>query len=144
MPVAFSVALTVAPGTSAPDGSVTVPLMAPRNVWACAFSPLSTKTRATAQRPRAMAGATVDVCELPLGVWVSAQNLIMSSSFGSLSEGAKSVYSDSRDYGGRPFNLQPLAGAGPSTAPKNMHHTPRPRRCLGLSIYKSLVNRELN
>src|SRR6476646_1069101 len=33
MPVAFSVALTVAPATAAPDGSVTVPLIAPRNVW---------------------------------------------------------------------------------------------------------------
>src|SRR5206468_9137461 len=34
--VAASVALTVAPGTTAPDGSVTVPLMAPRNV--CEFA----------------------------------------------------------------------------------------------------------
>ena len=31
--VAVSVASTVAPGTTAPDGSVTVPLMPPRNVW---------------------------------------------------------------------------------------------------------------
>src|SRR5579859_1072280 len=35
-PVATSVALTCAFGTTAPDGSLTVPLMAPRNVWALA------------------------------------------------------------------------------------------------------------
>src|SRR6266571_3542712 len=34
MPVAVSVAFTWAFGTTAPDGSVTVPLIAPRNVWA--------------------------------------------------------------------------------------------------------------
>src|SRR6266576_1703522 len=37
MPVALSVAFTAAFGTTAPDGSVTVPLIAPRNV--CAFTP---------------------------------------------------------------------------------------------------------
>src|SRR5260370_33279148 len=37
MPVAVSVAFTCAFGTEPPDGSVTVPLMAPRNV--CAFAP---------------------------------------------------------------------------------------------------------
>src|SRR5260370_37228374 len=36
MPVAVSVAFTCAFGTELPDGSVTVPLMAPRNV--CAFT----------------------------------------------------------------------------------------------------------
>src|SRR5437879_8316181 len=34
MPVPELVAFTLAPATTAPDGSVTVPLMAPRNVWA--------------------------------------------------------------------------------------------------------------
>src|SRR5260370_26372419 len=34
MLVAVSVAFTWAFGTTAPDGSVTVPLIAPRNVWA--------------------------------------------------------------------------------------------------------------
>src|SRR5215475_13830368 len=33
-PVAASTASTVAPGTTAPEGSVTEPLMPPRNVWA--------------------------------------------------------------------------------------------------------------
>src|SRR5436309_14412504 len=37
IPVALSVALTAAFGTTPPDGSVTVPLIAPRNV--CAFTP---------------------------------------------------------------------------------------------------------
>ncbi len=37
MPVVLSVAFTCAFGTELPDGSVTVPLMAPRNV--CAFAP---------------------------------------------------------------------------------------------------------
>src|SRR6266849_3391226 len=36
IPVAVSVAFTCAFGTELPDGSVTVPLMAPRNVWAFA------------------------------------------------------------------------------------------------------------
>src|SRR5882724_13155386 len=36
MPVEDSVAFTAALGTTAPDGSVTVPLMAPRHVWASA------------------------------------------------------------------------------------------------------------
>ena len=39
MPVAFSVALTLALGTNAPDGSNTVPLMAPRKVCALALGP---------------------------------------------------------------------------------------------------------
>jgi hypothetical protein len=34
MPVPVLVAFTLAPATTAPDGSVKVPLMAPRNVWA--------------------------------------------------------------------------------------------------------------
>src|SRR6266478_9651588 len=33
IPVALSVAFTVAFGTTPPEGSVTVPLIAPRNVW---------------------------------------------------------------------------------------------------------------
>src|SRR5882757_4018783 len=48
MPVALLTALTWAPGTTAPDGSVTVPLIAPRNVCAVAGSPTeSTNSIAT-------------------------------------------------------------------------------------------------
>src|SRR5258707_14847636 len=39
MPVALSVAFTCAFGTELPDGSVTVPLIAPRNVCAFAATP---------------------------------------------------------------------------------------------------------
>src|SRR5206468_12898209 len=43
-PVPLFVALTLAPATTAPDGSVTVPLMAPRNVCAYPNTPSSTTT----------------------------------------------------------------------------------------------------
>src|SRR5579859_1258423 len=43
MPVALFVAFTAAPGTTAPDGSVTVPLIAPRYV--CALAGMPTKNR---------------------------------------------------------------------------------------------------
>src|SRR6202011_3783561 len=44
-PVPVLVAFTLAPATTAPDGSVTVPLMAPRNVWA--FPATANRDRAT-------------------------------------------------------------------------------------------------
>src|SRR5258708_827968 len=43
-PVAVLVAFTVAPATTAPDGSVTLPLIAPRKVCAYAVKPSSTST----------------------------------------------------------------------------------------------------
>src|SRR6266851_3666246 len=45
MPVLLSVALTAAFGTTAPDGSVTAPLIAPRNVCAFAATPSDKTTR---------------------------------------------------------------------------------------------------
>src|SRR5712671_1971139 len=45
MPVALSVAFTAALGTTAPDGSVTVPLIAPRNVCASAATASDKTTR---------------------------------------------------------------------------------------------------
>src|SRR6266850_2417261 len=45
IPVEFSVAFTVALGTTAPDGSVTIPLMEPRNVWAFAATASERTTR---------------------------------------------------------------------------------------------------
>src|SRR6267154_1079149 len=48
MPVALSVAFTCAFGTELPDGSVTVPLMAPRNVWAF-VAKLNVRTTSTAR-----------------------------------------------------------------------------------------------
>src|SRR5216684_4286585 len=45
MPVALSVAFTAALGTDAPDGSVTVPLIVPRNVWAFAATASDKTTR---------------------------------------------------------------------------------------------------
>src|SRR6266436_5858199 len=51
MPVADSVAFTAALGTTAPDGSVTVPLMAPRNVWAFAAT-ASERTKRIAKTKR--------------------------------------------------------------------------------------------
>src|SRR6266481_5210138 len=45
IPVVLSVAFTVALGTTAPEGSVTVPLMAPRNVWAFAATASERATR---------------------------------------------------------------------------------------------------
>src|SRR5258708_3370719 len=53
MPVAVSVAFTWAFGTTAPDGSVTVPLIAPRNVWAFAAA-ASAKIMVAARRKRLM------------------------------------------------------------------------------------------
>src|SRR6266436_7843680 len=50
-PVADSVALTVAFGTAAPDGSVTVPLMAPRKVWLFAVT-TTTRVRSNTDRHR--------------------------------------------------------------------------------------------
>src|SRR5258708_14591032 len=51
MPVELSVAFTCAFGTEAPEGSVTVPLIAPRNV--CAFTPTaSDKTTRIAKTRR--------------------------------------------------------------------------------------------
>src|SRR5882762_4953876 len=47
MPVADSVALTWAFGTTAPEGSVTVPLIEPRNVWAFAAAASERTTRIT-------------------------------------------------------------------------------------------------
>src|SRR5579859_4391836 len=49
-PVATSVALTCAFGTTAPDGSLTVPLMAPRNVWALAAIVTLSRTNKTKSR----------------------------------------------------------------------------------------------
>src|SRR5882672_4547480 len=45
IPVVLSVAFTAALGTTAPEGSVTVPLMAPRNVWAFAATASERTTR---------------------------------------------------------------------------------------------------
>src|ERR1700737_2136194 len=45
MPVPVLVAFPLAPATTAPDGSVTVPLIAPRNVWA--FPATANRARAT-------------------------------------------------------------------------------------------------
>src|SRR5882762_5225818 len=45
MPVADSVALTWAFGTTAPEGSTTVPLIEPRNVWAFAATASDKTTR---------------------------------------------------------------------------------------------------
>src|SRR5690242_9805087 len=50
MPVVVSVALTVALGTTPPDGSVTVPLMAPRKVWALAATASENAMRITTIR----------------------------------------------------------------------------------------------
>src|SRR5580698_3508672 len=49
--VATLVAFTLAPATTAPDGSVTVPLMAPRNVCAYPVAPSSTSTMNRLSRP---------------------------------------------------------------------------------------------
>src|SRR5882724_11696911 len=51
MLVADSVAFTVAFGTAAPDGSVTVPLMAPRKVWLFAVT-TTTRVRSNTDRHR--------------------------------------------------------------------------------------------
>src|SRR6266851_4334047 len=45
MPVADSVAFTWTFGTTAPEGSTTVPLMEPRNVWAFAATASERTTR---------------------------------------------------------------------------------------------------
>src|SRR5882724_198847 len=50
MPVEFSVALTWAFGTTAPEGSETVPLIAPRNV--CAFTPTASDRTTRIARTR--------------------------------------------------------------------------------------------
>src|SRR5260221_899825 len=52
MPVALSVAFTVAFGTELPDGSVTVPLIAPRNVCAFAANPKLKIISSTARKNR--------------------------------------------------------------------------------------------
>src|SRR5260221_11730224 len=52
MPVALSVAFTVAFGTELPDGSVTVPLIAPRNVCAFAANPKLKIIISTARKNR--------------------------------------------------------------------------------------------
>src|SRR5215467_3097980 len=50
MPVAISVALTAALGTTPPDGSVTVPLIEPRKVWAFAATASENAIKITTTR----------------------------------------------------------------------------------------------
>src|SRR5204863_9573774 len=64
-PVATSVGFTLAPRTAAPDGSNTVPLMAPRKVWACPTMPINNTTIVTPSR-RLISHLEVKLVCLPL------------------------------------------------------------------------------
>src|SRR2546422_2573095 len=64
IPVALSVALTAAFGTTPPDGSVTVPLIAPRNV--CAFPPTASDNTTRIAKTRRFIVSTPPLIEIEL------------------------------------------------------------------------------